>query len=231
MKGAFTPDHASRTAASRSAVMLAGTHGEPGSLVGNRPTDHATGWEVPVPLRHPTLRRARRVVSGRALTVAQFLRTDRSAGLILLGATALALIVANSPLAGCVRPAQRTPSRPAGAAPRPVRGDVGRRTACWRSSSWWPGWSSNANSSSASCATRAGAMLPIAGRARRHDRAGPLLPAVAFGAGGAGGLGGARRHRHRVRARRARHHARGLPASLRVFLLSLRSSTISARSC
>ena len=52
-----------------------------------------------MPPRHPTLRRARRVVSRRALTVAQFLRTEQIGGLILLGATALALIVANTPLA------------------------------------------------------------------------------------------------------------------------------------
>src|SRR5690349_6054522 len=51
------------------------------------------------PLRRKArrLRLRRRIVSDRAGAVARFLRTEQVGGLILLGATALALIVANSP--------------------------------------------------------------------------------------------------------------------------------------
>jgi Na+:H+ antiporter, NhaA family len=64
---------------------------------------------VPTPARttppkHPLLRRARRRAHRQARATAsevlRFLRTEQIGGLILLAATALALIVANSPLAG-----------------------------------------------------------------------------------------------------------------------------------
>jgi Na+:H+ antiporter, NhaA family len=51
-----------------------------------------------VPTANPKLRRARRTASRRASAVARFLRTEQIGGLILLGATALALVVANTPL-------------------------------------------------------------------------------------------------------------------------------------
>ena len=51
-----------------------------------------------MPTANPKLRRARRAVSRRASAVVRFLRTEQIGGLILLGATALALIVANTPL-------------------------------------------------------------------------------------------------------------------------------------
>lgn len=64
---------------------------------------------MPTPARpakrtHPVLRRARRRVQHRARAaaneVARFLRTEQIGGLILLAATALALVVVNSPLRG-----------------------------------------------------------------------------------------------------------------------------------
>lgn len=63
------------------------------------PTPSRTG-----PPLHPLLRRARgrtrRQARAAATEVIRFLRTEQIGGLILLAATALALIVANSPLAG-----------------------------------------------------------------------------------------------------------------------------------
>lgn len=50
-----------------------------------------------MPSRHPTLRRARRRVGHRASWVARYLRTEQTGGLILLAATALALVAANVP--------------------------------------------------------------------------------------------------------------------------------------
>jgi Na+:H+ antiporter, NhaA family len=51
-----------------------------------------------VPTAHPALRRARKRAGRRAAFVVRYLRTEQIGGLILLGATALALIVVNSPL-------------------------------------------------------------------------------------------------------------------------------------
>ncbi|HEX7746529.1 MAG TPA: Na+/H+ antiporter NhaA [Micromonosporaceae bacterium] len=73
---------------------------------------------MPPPLRtHPLLRRARRRVQCRAqaaaIEVVRFLRTEQIGGLILLAATALALVVANSPLGGAYRRLADHPLGPA----------------------------------------------------------------------------------------------------------------------
>ena len=165
--------------------------------------------------------------------MARFLRTEQIGGLILLGATALALIVANSPLAGLVPNGSATRS----SGPQPCTSNLTVST--WAKDGLLAiffvvaGLELKRELVVGELRNPRQAMLPIAGALGGMIVPALVCLAVAWGApGGSGRLAGPGRDRHRLRARGARHHR---PATCRPACGSScspsRSSTISARSC
>ena len=175
-----------------------------------------------MPTANPKLRRARRAVSRRASAVVRFLRTEQIGGLILLGATALALIVANTPLVDWYDRLSATVLGPQAlhldltvatwakdgllafffvVAGLELKSELGRRRA--------------ARAAPGDAADR--------GRGGRDGRTGARVPRRRVRRRGSiERLGRTGRDRHRVRARGARHHGRraarertGVPAVAR----------------
>ena len=143
-----------------------------------------------------------------ALRIGEILRKETVGGALLLAATVVALVWANSPASESYFALRDFRIGFDSLAPGPEPGRTGPPTGCWPSSSSSPGWNSSANSSPATCASPASAVVPVAAAV-----GGVAVPAAALQPGqprrrpgGPARLGHPHRHGHRLRPRRAGRH-------------------------